>query len=55
VDTLALSTKQDIHAVKQDILVVKQDLRALELRLTVRLGGMMVVGSTLVATLVKLL
>ena len=68
--TLHLATKQDILAVKQDILVVKQDIlvvkqelkqdiRELELRLkhdlTVRLGGMMVVGITLVATLVKLL
>ncbi len=37
----------------------KQDLRELELRLkhdlTLRLGGMLVVGITLVATLVKLL
>lgn len=40
-------------------LATKQDLRELELRLkhdlTLRLGGMLVVGITLVATLVKLL
>ena len=51
-DTLHLATKQDL-------LAVKQDLREVELRLkhdlTVRLGGMMVVGITVVATLVKLL
>ena len=40
-------------------LATKQDLRELELRLkhdlTLRLGGMLVVGITLVATLVKIL
>ena len=42
-----------------DTYATKQDLRELELRLkhdlTLRLGGMLVVGITLVATLVKIL
>lgn len=47
------------HAVPLSDLATKQDLRELELRLkhdlTLRLGGMLVVGITLIATLVKLL
>lgn len=58
-DTLHLGTTQDTHVLTQDILSVRQELRELELRLkhdlTLRLGGMMVVGITVVATLVKLL
>lgn len=36
-------------------LVTKQDLRELEYRLTIRLGAMLVVAISIVATLVKLL
>ena len=52
----ALEAFQEAHL--KD-LATKQDLRELELRLkhdlTLRLGGMLVVGITLVATLVKIL
>ena len=52
----ALGEFQEAHL---SDLATKQDLRELELRLrhdlTLRLGGMLVVGITLVATLVKLL
>jgi hypothetical protein len=52
-----LATKQDLVLVKQDILALrqelKQDLRALEHRLTLRMGTMLAVG--VVAALVKLL
>ena len=58
-DTLHLGTTQDILSVRQEVLAVRQEIRELELRLkhdlTLRLGGMMVVGITVVATLVKLL
>ena len=52
----ALSGFQEAHLLS---LATKQDLREMELRLkhdlTLRLGGMVVVGITVVATLVKLL
>ena len=39
----------------KETLATKQDLRELELRLTIRLGSMMVVAIGVVAALVKLL
>ncbi len=36
--------KLDQFATKSDIAILKSDLTALELRLTLRLGGLMVVG-----------
>ncbi len=52
----ALSAFQSVHL---DNLATKHDLRELELRLkhdlTLRLGAMLVVGITVVATLVKIL
>ena len=62
-----LATKQDLKelelSLKQDMkeleLSLKQDIKELELRLkldlTLRLGGMLVAGIAIVATLVKLL
>ena len=51
-----LATKQDLKELE---LRLKQDLKELELRLkldlTLRLGGMLVAGIAIVATLVKLL
>ena len=47
-----LATKQDL---KEMELVTKQDLKELELRLTIRLGSMMVVAVGVVAASVKLL
>ena len=50
---------EDRLATKEDILALKRDLKELELRLkhdlTLRLGGMLVAGIAIVATLVKLL
>ena len=47
-----LATKQDL---KEMELAARQDLKELELRLTIRLGSMMVVAVGVVAALVKLL
>ena len=47
-----LATKQDLYALESRI---KHDMRELELRLTLRLGSMMVVAIGVVAALVKLL
>jgi len=47
-----LVTKQDLERTKQDL---EQKLKELEYRLTIRLGGMMVIAISAVATLVKLL
>ena len=58
--SIALSKAlEEFQATHLSALATKQDLRELELRLkhdlTLRLGGMLVVGITLVATLVKIL
>ena len=61
-----LATKHDIELVRHDVELVRRDVKELEtkmevrfkeieLRLTTRLGGMLVVGIAVVATLVKLL
>jgi len=42
-------------ATKRDIADIKRDLKELESRLTIRLGGMLVTGIAVVATLIKLL
>ena len=47
-----LATKQDL---KEMELAARQDLKELELRLTIRLGSMIVVAVGVVAALVKLL
>jgi hypothetical protein len=49
---LALTTKQDL---REHALATKHDLRELELRLSIRLGGMLGVSVAAVAALVKLL
>ena len=46
------------HAIAQVVeehLAIKQDLKELELRLTIRLGSMMVIAIGVIATMVKLL
>ena len=47
-----LATKQDLEALASRL---KRDMREMELRLTLRLGSMMVVAIGVVAALVKLL
>ena len=47
-----LATKQDLKEMEP---VARQDLKELELRLTIRLGSMMVVAIGVVAALAKLL
>ena len=47
-----LATKLDLKAVKEDL---QREMRELELRLTLRLGSMMVVAIGVVAALVKML
>ena len=47
-----LATKQDLKEMEP---AARQDLKELELRLTIRLGSMMVVAVGVVAALVKLL
>ena len=69
-DLRELATKQDLAAVKQELhelgaslrqelrelaATTKQDMRELELRLTVRLGGMIGVSVAAVAALVRLI
>lgn len=56
---LAAATKQDLTALRQELRelasATKQDMRELELRLTIRLGGMMGVSVAVVAALARLL
>ena len=47
-----LATKQDLEALESRL---KRDMREMELRLTLRLGSMMVIAIGVVAALVKLL
>ena len=49
---LELATKRDLKELEQ---AMKRDLKELELRLTLRLGSMMVIAIGVVAALVKLL
>jgi len=42
-------------ATKQDIELLRRDMKELEMRLTLRLGGMMAASIAIVAALVKLL
>lgn len=42
-------------ATKQDIVMLQRDMKELEMRLTIRLGGMMTLAIGIVAVLVKLL
>ncbi len=46
---------EDRLATKQDILMLQRDMKELEMRLTIRLGGMMAASIAIVAVLVKLL
>lgn len=61
-----LASKQDIAEVKRDIAEVKRDIKELETalkrdikelesKLTIKLGGMLIVGISVIATLIKLL
>lgn len=49
-----LATKQDVVALKQDIALLKRDIQEMELRLTVKLGAMLVVAIGAVARLLNL-
>ncbi len=42
-------------ATKQDILMLQRDIKESEMRITIRLGGMMALSIAVVAALVKLL
>jgi hypothetical protein len=50
-----LVNKGDLLAVKADVQAVKIEVQHLEQRMTIKLGGLMVVAVSIVATLVKLL
>ncbi len=54
-----LATKSDLLAVKIDLTrdmdLIRRDLREMEQRMTIKLGGMLMAGIAIVATLVKLL
>jgi len=45
----------DNLATKQDIIDLKRDLKELEMRITVRLGGIIVTGIVVIATMTKIL
>ncbi len=47
-----LATKQDLYELERSL---KRDLKELEMRLLIRMGGLMVLAVTLVSALVKLL
>lgn len=48
-------TRHDFELVRRDFELVRRDLAALELRMTVKLGGMLAAAVGLTAALVKLL
>lgn len=54
-----LATKRDLkeleNSLKQDSALLRADMQALEYRMTIKLGGMMMVSVGVVAALVKLL
>lgn len=50
-----LATKHDIELVRKEIVEVRRDIEEMGMKLTIRLGGMLVVGIGVVATLIKLL
>ena len=54
-----LATKGDITLVRQEVELLRRDMREMELRLmhslTLRMGGMLAAGMTIVTALVKLL
>jgi hypothetical protein len=47
-----LATKQDLKALETTL---KRDIKELEMCLIIRLGAMLIIGSAIVATLVKLI
>ena len=55
IETLRAETKHDIAELKHDIAELKRDMKEQEMRLTIKLGAMLVIAISVVATLVKLL
>ncbi len=59
IETLRVELKRDIETLrtelKQDIAELKRDMKEQEMRLTIKLGAMLVIAISVVATLVKLL
>jgi len=52
----ALATKGDVASVKNEVALVRKDMEALENRLLLKLGGMLIAGfATVIAILVRLL
>jgi hypothetical protein len=51
---LGLSTKEEFASVASEFAAVRQEMRALELRITLRLGAVVSIGFGAVAALVKL-
>ena len=55
IEALRLETKKDIETLKKDIATLKTDMQKMELRLTIRLGSVIVVAVGVFATLIKFL
>ena len=55
IETLRAETKHDIAELKHDIAELKRDMKEQEMRLAIKLGAMLVIAISVVATLVKLL
>jgi len=52
----ALATKGDVASVKNEVALVRKDMEALENRLLLKLGGMLIAGfATVIAILVRML
>jgi hypothetical protein len=53
----SLATKQDIQELtrdfKQDVQELKRDIRELEMRMTIKLGGLMIVALSVLTTIFK--
>ena len=55
IETLRAELKHDIAETKHDIAELRRDMKEQEMRLTIKLGAMLVIAISVVATLVKLL
>ena len=53
--TLEAGLRSEIQEVQSEVQEVQSELRALELRMTIKLGGILVVGLALITALDKLL
>jgi hypothetical protein len=50
-----LATKTDMLAIRSDITLVRSEIRELELRMTVKLGGLMVVATGVILAAIRYL